>query len=179
MSREIHTPRLILFPLSLDQICKYQNNPAALETELKMPVSRDVVDETIRREFLDKINQMQMVDPFYHDWCTYWLIVIRKAKFGAGLVGFKGAPDEKGSVEIGYGMDPSVWNQGYMTEAASALVAWAFEHLECQQVTVSQTVNPASLRVLQKLGFRIVAVDGTGTSWEKNRKQHNEILTNS
>jgi RimJ/RimL family protein N-acetyltransferase len=47
-----------------------------------------------------------------------------------------------------------VESQGYMTEAGEALVPWAFSALPINRITAWNMVrNPASGRVLRKLGF--------------------------
>ncbi len=44
-----------------------------------------------------------------------------------GNAGFKGPADSTGTVEIAYGITPGFEGHGYATEAATALVAFAFE----------------------------------------------------
>lgn len=57
--------------------------------------------------------------------------------------------------ELGYWLDPAFWNRGYTTEAAIALVDFAFRHLGLNRVSAEHMVhNPASGRVLEKIGFR-------------------------
>ena len=56
--------------------------------------------------------------------------------------------------ELGYWIGKSYWNAGYCTEAAHAVVAYGFEGLGLQRIHASHmTRNPASGRVLQKLGM--------------------------
>ena len=63
------------------------------------------------------------------------------------------AADER--AELGYWMDPAFWNRGYTTEAASALVDFAFRQLGLNRVSAEHMVhNPASGRVLEKAGLR-------------------------
>ena len=116
-----------------------------------------------------KIEKMTEPDEAHLPWQTYWLIIVRENKFGAGLAGFKGYPDEYGSTEIGYGIDPAYQNKGYMTEAVKALVDWALQHSVCKSVTATAVENPASRRLLEKLGAHLIAEDGTSTSWEFTR----------
>ena len=56
--------------------------------------------------------------------------------------------------ETGYWMAPDAWGQGYATEATGALLGW-LEETRDVRVTVSGHYedNPASGRVLQKLGY--------------------------
>lgn len=58
------------------------------------------------------------------------------------------------SASLGYCFDDTVWGQGYATEAARALLQWAFETLDLNRVQAeANTRNAASARVLEKLGF--------------------------
>ena len=57
--------------------------------------------------------------------------------------------------ECGYWLGKPFWGQGYATEAAGRLVAHAFEDLGADCLSACWYCdNPASGRVLEKLGFR-------------------------
>ncbi|WP_027483680.1 GNAT family N-acetyltransferase [Deinococcus pimensis] len=71
-----------------------------------------------------------------------------------GQLSFKGGPDEQGTVELGYGLNPAYHSQGYATEMVRAMLAFARSHPEVRQVTAETRVdNLASMRVLEKTGF--------------------------
>lgn len=74
-----------------------------------------------------------------------------------GAAGFKGAADEAGSVELGYGILPEYQRRGYATEAVLGLVAFALAPPRVRTV-VGQTLPhlTPSIRVLEKAGFRYV-----------------------
>jgi [ribosomal protein S5]-alanine N-acetyltransferase len=58
------------------------------------------------------------------------------------------------SASMGYCFDDAAWGHGYATEAARALLLWAFDTLEINRVQAeTDTRNAASARVLEKLGF--------------------------
>jgi RimJ/RimL family protein N-acetyltransferase len=58
---------------------------------------------------------------------------------------------------LGYWLGRQYWGQGYMTEAISALIAFAFEsHPQDRLGAGVFTDNPASRRVLEKCGLRRV-----------------------
>jgi [ribosomal protein S5]-alanine N-acetyltransferase len=62
-------------------------------------------------------------------------------------------PDYR-SVSMGYCFDDAVWGHGYATEAARAMLQWAFDSLELNRVQAeTDTRNVASAHVLEKLGF--------------------------
>ena len=61
---------------------------------------------------------------------------------------------EGDEVEVGYLFLPEAWGHGYATEAARALLQWAFDTLDLNRVQAeTDTRNAASARVLEKLGF--------------------------
>ncbi|MEU6765735.1 GNAT family protein [Streptomyces sp. NPDC046853] len=58
------------------------------------------------------------------------------------------------SASLGYCLDDATWGQGYATEAAHALLRWAFDTLDLNRVQAeADTRNVASARVLEKVGF--------------------------
>lgn len=71
-----------------------------------------------------------------------------------GSAGFKGPPDREGTVEIGYSVLPGHEGRGLATEMTAALVEWAARQGARIVHAEVRPDNPASARVLQKLGFR-------------------------
>lgn len=74
-----------------------------------------------------------------------------------GQCGFKGPPDTDGVVEIAYGVTSDQEGKGYATEAARALLAYAFsiDHVNLVRAHTLPASN-ASKRVLAKCGFRYI-----------------------
>jgi [ribosomal protein S5]-alanine N-acetyltransferase len=69
----------------------------------------------------------------------------------AGLQVLEAGPD----IELGYTLAHAAWGRGYATEAARAVLQWAFSGLRLERVVaVVDPANEASLRVLDKLGMR-------------------------
>jgi len=69
---------------------------------------------------------------------------------GSTGLGFQ-APHE---AMTGYVLARDAWGHGYATEAAGAVLRWAFETLDLNRVQAeTDTRNLASARVLEKLGF--------------------------
>ena len=65
----------------------------------------------------------------------------------------------KDEAELGYALGRAWWGKGYATEAASAMVGYAFESLAVGEVNAHAMVrNPASSRVLVKVGMRSVGI---------------------
>jgi RimJ/RimL family protein N-acetyltransferase len=75
-----------------------------------------------------------------------------------GGIGFGRTPE--GEVEFGYWLVRRHWGRGYATEAGRAAIANARDSLRLRRIEASHFLdNPASGRVLEKLGFR-----ATGTT---------------
>ncbi|MGD8397220.1 MAG: GNAT family N-acetyltransferase [Anaerolineae bacterium] len=164
---EIETDRLHLIALPRAQLARYLDDAEQLEQELGVAVSRAIVTRPLRRAIEMKLAKMDAAPEADHPWCTYWLAVVRDAGYGAGLLGFKGTPDETGAVEIGYGIDPAYEGRGYTTEAARALIDWAFQAPACRTVTAEgvRRDNAGSNRVLEKLGMKVYAETEDTRSW--------------
>lgn len=82
------------------------------------------------------------------------LIVERDSGLVVGSIGLFWPPDE-GILEIGYGIVPSRRGRGYAPEATRALAAHALTAPGVRTVVATvELSNPASVRVLEKSGFR-------------------------
>lgn len=101
-------------------------------------------------EWLARLDASAHIDPWVHGFA------IRHRASGAviGTAGFTGPPDKHGEVEIAYGVDTEHQGKGYATEAAEALVLFAYGHESVRLVrahTLPET--NASTHVLTKCGF--------------------------
>ncbi|MDT7540362.1 MAG: [ribosomal protein S5]-alanine N-acetyltransferase [Acidobacteriota bacterium] len=100
------------------------------------------------------------------DWMV-WFLVLRPDKLESGertvigCCGFKGQPLTDGTCEIGYGVLSQFRRAGYATEAARALISWAFSHPQVTRV-IAETypeLRP-SISVMEKNGLRFIG-DGS------------------
>jgi RimJ/RimL family protein N-acetyltransferase len=82
------------------------------------------------------------------------VIVERSSNTVIGSINGKGPPDDRGDFEIGWGLNQDAQGKGYASEAAAAVVQWAFQ--QPGVCSVSATIpddNIASQQVAQRLGF--------------------------
>jgi len=165
----IESTRQRLLALSQSQLALCLNDLFSLKRELGLTIARDVMDENVVRALTMKLKKMESVDVSKHEWFTYWLIVVREDNVGAGFVGFKSYLNEQGSTEIGYGIAAAYQNKGLMSEAIRVLIDWAFSHPFCRTITATEVHNPASRRLLEKLGAELVEQDANSTSWKISR----------
>ena len=91
---------------------------------------------------------------------SLFLIIEREGHL-AGGIGIGAMPYV---CEFGYWLARKHWGEGLMTEAARALLSYAFDRVGLRLVRSGVFVdNPASLRIQEKLGFRPV-----GRSWKRS-----------
>lgn len=164
----IKTERLTLIPLTPQHLESGLKSIKSLAAELKIPIVEDLITGNTERAVRMKIEKMRAVPKELHPWFTYWLIVINCENIGAGMVGFKGNPDENGEVEIGYGINSIYQSRGYMSEAVRALIKWAFDHPDCKVINAPNVLphNYPSQKVLVKTGFDEIKADATGISYQ-------------
>jgi len=105
-------------------------------------------------------------------WLHGFRMLDRTTGVVVGSCGFKGPPLAERIVELAYGVSPEYQGCGYATEAAQALVDFAFRHGQVRTVCAHTLAgNIASERVLVKAGFErmgdvIDPEDGPVVRWE-------------
>lgn len=85
-----------------------------------------------------------------------WAIQHKEEQRVIGSIGLHAAPHIKGIAarELGYALAPQYWNLGYMTEAVSAVLKYAFEKMELDRICAGHFPhNHRSEKVLLKCGF--------------------------
>jgi [ribosomal protein S5]-alanine N-acetyltransferase len=81
----------------------------------------------------------------------------RKLVAGGGFLG----PPQDGVVRMGYSVLPEFKGQGYATEMVNGLIRWAFTQPGLDRIEAeTEWANPASVRVLDKSGFKPVGPAG-------------------
>src|SRR5262245_6872366 len=130
----VETTRLKLVPKTLEEVlAQVEGMPAEQRAELSS-------------EWLARLHSAT-VDL----WTLGFDMIDRTTDVVVGGCGFKGPPGTDGTVEIAYGVAPPHQGKGYATEAAEALVAYAFDSGRVRVVR-AHTISAAnaSTRVLTK-----------------------------
>ena len=162
----IETLRLILKPLTYDQLLKYIRCDHSLESELGLnPSDRSIEPALV--EALEQTILPHVADPARNYlFNTLWTAIDRDAQQMVGDLCFVGEPNEAGEVEIGYGTYPEFQGQGYMTEMVNGMVAWAKTQPGVRAIIAStDATNVASYRVLEKNHFVKTGEDSGMLKW--------------
>lgn len=84
-----------------------------------------------------------------------WGIELKATGRLIGTIGFMWWNQEYRSAEVGYSLSHAYWNQGLMTEALRAVVHFGFEEMNLNRIEAQhETTNPASGRVMEKIGMK-------------------------
>jgi RimJ/RimL family protein N-acetyltransferase len=77
-----------------------------------------------------------------------------------GDCGIHGEPDERGEVELGYGLADPYRGRGYGTEMAIGLSRWLLNQAGVRRVVGRAALdNPPGLRTLERAGFTFESAD--------------------
>ena len=87
--------------------------------------------------------------------CTEWVIEHKADGYPIGMINLHDIYTQHRRAELGFWLNRRYWNKGYATEAAAAVMKYAFEQLGIERLqSLCYTGNAASLRVLEKLGMK-------------------------
>ena len=146
MNPVLLTPRLALRPhdsSDVDFMVRLNADPEVVRytgDEGVTPAQARAIVAALQRQYAERrIGRFVTLDRFTGErlgWCglRWW--------------------DEEGAVDLGYRFHRRHWGRGYATESSIACLAWG-RHLGFRRVfAYAHPDNPASGRVLVKLGFR-------------------------
>jgi len=165
MDIKIETSRLILRPVTA-------SDAAAMSRNSKQPAAARFLSDMVwdTDEKAHAFIQWFNAEKYNVDTPHVFLTVTMKGN--GQLIGFVGVGPKAelgNEIELGYLISEEYYNNGYATEAGKAMIWWAFE--EAGQDVLSAIVspeNPASRRVLEKLGF----VYGDTRTWDDGISSH-------
>lgn len=105
------------------------------------------IDPELTRQILLEWIESYLKPDFYQ-----WSILRKEALDDpVGTIGAVRIDEETGSISIGYCLGSAWWNQGIMTEALSAVIAFFFKEVHANRIDACHdTENPASGKVMQK-----------------------------
>jgi RimJ/RimL family protein N-acetyltransferase len=157
----IHTPRLLLIPATIATLNAELDGRRELARTLDVDVPSswppELYDESAVRWTLNAL-ETHFLTP---DWGLYYVAERQEPAKPrprlAGVVGFKGPPDQGGTVEIGYGILTERRRLGFARESVDGLLGWAFGRESVTRVIAhTLTELTPSIRVLESAGFAFV-----------------------
>ena len=154
----IETERLLLIPFTFDMMAlgvkavssEYGVAPDWPNANLAeaLPV---IAAEVARNKTLEQWNR---------------LMVMRTTRAVVGEVGFKALPDDRGRVEIGYGVAASHRRLGLATEAVVGMCEWGLAQAGVRVVRAEcLSDNIGSIGVLRRAGFAEIGRHGELIEW--------------
>ncbi len=125
-------------------------------------------DEVVGGEWVE--DEVRRSDALFRELgCGLWTIRLRGAAPIVGFVGFRHFFDPP-ELQLLYGLTPSHWRRGLATEAATAVVRYAFRELGFERVDAATDLpNVASIGVMERLGMEAdrerTSAGSPGTVW--------------
>jgi [ribosomal protein S5]-alanine N-acetyltransferase len=162
----IETERLILIPLTHEQLIKYMRLDNSLETDLNLneasrtisPELKEALGQTILPNVADK-NKNYL-------FSTLWTVISKDENKMVGDLCFVGEPNEEGEVEIGYGTYEEFRKRGFMTEAVGGMIKWAEKQPNIRSIIAStEKSNIDSFSILERNNFIKFGETGTLYNW--------------
>jgi RimJ/RimL family protein N-acetyltransferase len=162
----VETERLLLKPLTYDQLVNYINCDNSLETELKLYKSSRTISPELKEAFEQTILPNVADKSKNYLYSTLWTAISKVENKMVGDLCIVGEPNANGEIEIGYGTYDRFQNRGFMTEAVSGMITWAKTQPEVTAIIAStEKTNTASFKVLEKNGFIKTGETATLFNW--------------
>ena len=121
----IETKRLILKPLTYNQLLKYGLADHSLETELNLDETSRTISPELK-EALEHTILPNVADPKKdYLYSTLWTIISKADNKMVGDICMIGEPNADGEFGIGYGTYDEFRKNGFMTEAVEGIIKWA------------------------------------------------------
>jgi len=167
----IETERLILKPLTYNQLVKYIKCDNSLEAELNLnetsrtiaPELKEAFEQTILPNVADKSKN--------YLYSTLWTAISKSENKMVGDLCIVGEPNANGEIEIGYGTYEEFQNKGFMTEVVRGIIEWAKTQIKVKSIIAStDKTNTASFKVLEKNGFIKIGETTTIFEWKSGIK---------
>lgn len=163
----IETERLVLRPITIEDapaFAKLGNDKDIARMTGSFPYPFPLISVEVKIMMLNAQKRRGIAYPY------------AITKDGGDLMGVTDLfrQDEKSPFELGYWIGKPFWGTGYMTEACAALLTEAERTLRATKFVAGVfSDNPASMKVLEKLGFKRVGEMSTYFSMARLKKADN------
>ncbi len=163
---ELRTARLVLRPFRLkdvDEVYSYAKDPE-WGRSLLMPVPEPYVRRDAEEFIAKAVLASQDINPMF--------AIVLDTRVVGGIHLEINITDQV--ADLGYGIATTNWGKGLATEAATAVLDWAFIHYDLQKICARADLhNRRSIRVMEKLGMKR---EGVLRSHRKGRTQRIDVV---
>ena len=163
----IETKRLIIKPLTYNQLLKYIKADHSLETELNLNKTSRIISAELKAAFNQTIlpNVADKSKDYLYN--TLWTVILKSQNKMVADICMVGEPNCDGEIEMGYGTYAEFQKQGFMTEAVGGMIVWAKSQPKILSIMASTTKeNIASYTILQKNDFIKIGETETLYNWK-------------
>lgn len=144
----IQTERLTLRELNLN------DTKAIFRLRTKKEVVEFIDRKTLNnlsetRAFIERISKLTS-----NNKGVFWVIESKSNSQVIGTIGLRNFEDEENYAEIGYELEPSYQQKGFMSEAFNVVVEYGFKQMELKTIEAfTHKNNRASIALLEKQKF--------------------------
>ena len=138
-------------------------------------VGRTIAPDVKQMVAVFTLPKIKRAGPDNYLFFTFWIVVEKNTRSIVAELGFKGEPNEKGEVEIGYGTLPDQRGKGFMTEAVGGMVAWARKQSRIKYILAeTDEKNTPSIRIVEKNNFLYTGKKGKMMWWRIDVREGRE-----
>ncbi len=163
----IETARLILKPLTYDQLVKYIRCDHSLEAELNLNRTSRTISAELKEALEQTIlpNVADVSKNYVYN--TLWTAISKEENKMIGDLCIVGEPNADGEIEIGYGTYDEFQGKGLMTELVGGIIEWTKTQQSVYAIVAStDKTNMASFKVLKKNNFIKTGENETSFTWK-------------
>jgi len=172
----IETERLILKPLTYEQLIKYIKCDNSLEKELNLNETSRTISPELKEAFEQTILPNVADRTKNYLYSTLWTAILKTENKMVGDLCIIGEPNTDGEIEIGYGTYEEFQNKGLMTEIVRGIIEWVKSQPKVKSIIAStDKTNIASFKVLEKNGFVKIGESETLLNWKLQMNYENNI----
>ncbi|MBA4153671.1 GNAT family N-acetyltransferase [Flavobacterium sp.] len=163
----IETERLILKPLTYEQLIKYIKCDNSLEKELNLNETSRIISPELKEAFEQTILPNVADKTKNYLYSTLWTAILKTENKMVGDLCIVGEPNANGEIEIGYGTYGEFQNKGYMTEIVGGIIEWVKSQPKVKSIIASTVkTNIASYKVLENNKFVKIGETETLLNWK-------------
>lgn len=147
----LHTDRLTLRRLSSKDAASvyFLRTDPEVNRYIQRPQPKNLKEA---QDFINKINTG--IDQNKN---IYWSITRKEEDEMIGSISLWHFSEDKITAEVGYDLNTTCHNQGYMSEALSAIILYGFNELRLGTITAyTHYANKSSINLLRKHGFNLL-----------------------